>query len=402
MSCDQVSSMTIKEMKNRLAFLQQQIKDARVPVVIVFEGFSATGKGQAISSLILNFDPRGYDVYATRAPETHEKRKPWLARFAEKIPTRGRIAVFDRSWYSGLMQMKGRQAKPARLIEHLNDVNMFERQLTDDGYHIIKFFFHISKKEQKKRLKKLMDSKDTLWRVTKRDLGALKKYGSISESYRKIIEATDRPQSKWHVVDSTKRKHVKRAVLQTLMDTFEAALKTVNNSSTKAAVPAGNPFINARFGILPTRRIQDYDLSQTMERSVYDQQLVDLQRELKNLHNVVYRKKIPIILAFEGNDAAGKGGSIKRVARALDPRGYAVIPVGAPTPDERDRQYLWRFWTKLPKTGHIAIFDRTWYGRVLVERVEQLTPEARILQAYNEINEFEYMLHEWGAVVLKF
>jgi len=402
MSGELRSLMTIEEMERRLSALQQQIKNTGIKVIIVFEGGSATGKGQAISSLILNFDPRGYNVYTTREPEKNEKRKPWLARFAEKMPACGRIAVFDRSWYSGLSQFKGNRKNPAYMAEQLNDITMFERQLTDDGYHIVKFLFQTSKKEQKKLLKKLMSDKDTIWRVNKRDLGYLKHYRSVSAFYRKIIGATDRPRSKWHIVDSTNRKHVKRVVLQTVMDTLEAAVQQAETNAAEPAASLGEPFLNARYSLLPSKPIQEYDLSGEMDRGKYNLRLKELQKELRRLHNVLYAKQIPVVMAFEGNDAAGKGGSIKRVARALDPRGYTVIPVGAPSPEELRHHYLWRFWERLPKTGHIAIFDRTWYGRVLVERVERFTSAYRINQAYNEINEFEYMLYEWGAIVLKF
>lgn len=162
------------------------------------------------------------------------------------------------------------------------------------------------------------------------------------------------------------------------------------------------PKISDRYHLLPAPRIEDVDLHQAMTRDEYSKQLDALQDELADLHNVLYRKKIPVVIAYEGNDAAGKGGSIKRLARALDPRGYTVHPIAGPTPEELSHNHLWRFYTRLPRTGHISIFDRTWYGRVLVERVEKLTPAVRIEQGYNEINEFEYMLHKWGAIIVKF
>ncbi|MEG1860032.1 MAG: phosphate--AMP phosphotransferase, partial [Christensenellaceae bacterium] len=163
-----------------------------------------------------------------------------------------------------------------------------------------------------------------------------------------------------------------------------------------------SPIINQKFQLNPQQKIEDCNLAATIEEQEYLEKLKELQKKLGELHNVLYKKKIPMIIGYEGNDAAGKGGNIKRVARALDPRGYAVTPIAAPSTLELNHQYLWRFWNALPRTGHIEIFDRTWYGRVLVERVENLTPHNRIMQAYNEINEFEYMLHKWGAIVLKY
>ncbi|MDL2236612.1 phosphate--AMP phosphotransferase [Christensenellaceae bacterium OttesenSCG-928-K19] len=392
-----------KEMAATLTLLQQKAIAAKLPVIVLFEGFSTAGKGAAISSLILNFDPRGFDVYTTRVPEKHEKRKPWLARFAQNMPAYGRFAIFDRAWYSGMTQIQHNIKKPGRWQSYLEDINTFERQLHDDGYLILKFFLRISKKEQEKRIKKLLSNKNTAWRVSQNDLKNLKHFKEIDMFYREMLAVTDRPYAKWHEIDAKSRKNVRYCVYNTVVYALEQALKEreVKKSSSESFVPQ-KPYINIRYRMNPTQKIKDADLTLHMEREQYDQQLRILQRKLSGLHNSIYRKNIPVILCFEGNDAAGKGGAIKRLARALDPRGYTVCPTGAPTPEERSHQFLWRFWNKIPKSGHITIFDRTWYGRVLVEHVESLTPKDRILQAYNEINEFEYMLHEWGALVLKF
>ena len=165
----------IKErMKVELSVLQQQVIAAKIPVIILFEGFSASGKGTAISSLILNFDPRGFNVYSMREPVGRELRKPWIARFVERIPAAGRISVFDRSWYSGLTWVREEIISKEDLHSDLEELKLFERQLTDDGYLILKFFLHISEKEQKRRLDRLLMDKETAWRVTKADLEKLK------------------------------------------------------------------------------------------------------------------------------------------------------------------------------------------------------------------------------------
>ncbi len=391
-----------KELMADLSELQQRVIKARLPVAIIFEGFSASGKGAAISSLILNFDPRGFEVYATRPPQLFERREPWLWRFAEKCPAKGDIAVFDRAWYSGMMQIDKKVKKPSQFITYFEDINMFERQLADDGCLIIKFFLHISRKEQKKRLKKLLAHQDTVWRVTARDLGDLKQYNENREFYKRMVEATDRPYAKWHIIDAKKRANVRRSVMETVKSELEAALEANENGRAAAVDVPQKPYINVKFNLLPAKKIQEYDLSLSLEQADYRARLAALQQELSDLHNVIYKEQVPVVIAYEGNDAAGKGGNIRRVAAALDPRGYSVHPVSAPSPVELDHHYLWRFFSSLPKTGHIAIFDRTWYGRVLVERVEQFTPPIRLSQAYNEINEFELMLKKWGAVLIKF
>ncbi|MGI6316833.1 MAG: polyphosphate:AMP phosphotransferase [Christensenellales bacterium] len=390
-----------ERMKVELSVLQQQVVAAKLPVIILFEGFSASGKGTAISSLILNFDPRGYTVYSMREPVGRDLRKPWITRFVERIPAAGRISVFDRSWYSGLTWMREDIINKEDWHADLEELRLFESQLADDGYLILKFFLHISKKEQKKRLDRLRKNKETAWRVTNSDMDKLKNYDKYSRYYKSVIEITDCPHARWVVINAEDRRYTRATVMQRVAEALQAAL--IKRAAVQPAQEAvGEPYVSKRFKLLHFRKIQDYDLNHEIAREEYDEKHKELQDKLQDLHNRVYLNKLPIIIGFEGNDAAGKGGSIRRLARALDPRGYEVHPISAPTPDELARHYLWRFYRRLPVTGHFAIFDRTWYGRVLVERVEELTPPLRIMQAYNEINGFEYMLHKWGAVIVKF
>ncbi len=389
------------EMEVKLSVLQQKVVNEKIPVIILFEGFSASGKGGVISSLILNFDPRGFRVYSTRGANEKELRKPWLARFAEKAPEAGRISVFDRAWYSGMIQKLSGDEEEETLKNGFEDIKGFERQLADDGCVIIKFFLYIPEKEQKKRIGKLLADKNTAWRVTQKDIEKMQQYGKNLELYKKILENTDKPHARWNVVYAKDKKYTWATVMQTVAEELERAIankqvvKEVQNQESK-------PYVSKKFDLLPTKKIQEYDLQKEMDKDTYKTKLKELQGELQELHNIIYRKKIPVIICYEGNDAAGKGGSIKRLARALDPRGYAVNPIGAPTKEELMHHYLWRFYNRLPLDGHIEIFDRTWYGRVLVERVEGFTPPNRIAQAYNEINEFESSLKRWGAVLIKF
>lgn len=387
------------EMRERLGTLQQQIIQKKIPVIILFEGFSASGKGTAISSLILNLDPRGFEVHTTRKPNELEQRQPWMQRFAERAPAKGRISVFDRAWYSALNWVEGDNRSEQELLPYLEDINTFERQLADDGVVLIKFFLYIPEKELKKRLQNLKEDKNTAWRVSKDDEKQLKNYERDQRFFKAILTVTDTPYAKWNVIYAKDKRYTRAKVMTTVAEELERALKTPPKADIDGPI---QPKVSERFHLLPAPRIEDIDLSKTMTREEYDKKLEKLQDELSDLHNVIYRKKIPVIIAFEGNDAAGKGGGIRRVARALDPRGYNVNPIAGPTPVELSHNHLWRFYTRLPRTGHIGIFDRTWYGRVLVERVEQLTPKYRIQQGYQEINEFEYMLHKWGAVILKF
>ncbi|MBW7571320.1 polyphosphate:AMP phosphotransferase [Caproiciproducens faecalis] len=388
-----------KELKAALAALQQPIKQNKLPVIILFEGWGAAGKGSLISSLILNFDPRGFKVYSVTEPSEREKREPLLWRHWLNIPEQGKITVLDRSWY--------RDVSVARLedpisdtenLRRMNDIKAFERQLTDSGYLIIKFFLHISKKEQKKRFEQLESSKNTQWRVTETDWKRNRRYEDYYRVFDEMLECTSTENAPWHVVSGMDKTAAELEVFRTVVvDCINAALK-------RQAKPAitDSPIDTGDSPLLPMPKLAEIPLDKTLDLKGYKPRLHELQDELSELHGKLYRKKVPVIIVYEGWDAAGKGGNIRRVAQALDPRGYEVIPIAAPDREEAARHYLWRFWKSLPKDGHIAIFDRSWYGRVMVERIEGFCTEEDWRRAYREINEFEEQLHDWGAVIIKF
>ncbi|MGB9611216.1 MAG: hypothetical protein ACPL7M_09625 [Bryobacteraceae bacterium] len=148
--------------------------------------------------------------------------------------------------------------------------------------------------------------------------------------------------------------------------------------------------------------LESLDLTLSLPRDEYMVQLARRQIQLRELGWQVYVQKRPVIIAFEGWDAAGKGGAIRRITEKLDPRGYVVYPISAPEGEDRTRHYLYRFWRRLPPRGQIAIFDRTWYGRVLVERVEGFCTEDAWRRAYKEINSFERQLKDFGTILAKF
>ena len=198
----------------------------------------------------------------------------------------------------------------------------------------------------------------------------------------------------WHVVQNEDKTRGTLEVLRRVRDALRAALED--------GAPRPLPPEQAPWPLRAMPRLKDVDLSPSTTEEAYRAELKRERKKLQKLHSRLYREKVPVVLGFEGWDASGKGGAIRRLSWALDPRGFDVVPIAAPTPEELSRPYLWRFWRQLPKDGHVVLFDRTWYGRVMVERVEGLTPEARWSMAYDEINEFERELSRWGAVVLKF
>ncbi len=206
------------------------------------------------------------------------------------------------------------------------------------------------------------------------------------------MKNTNLPSAPWYIIDAKSRKWTELQVLETLTQGIEIAL-----SNQKLAVP----LLQNVFPLVRMPLLAEVPLDKEIEADEYRKELKELQNRLGELHNRLYRKKVPVIIAYEGWDAAGKGGNIKRIAGALDPRGYEVHPIASPEPHEKARHYLWRFWTRLPKTGHIAIFDRTWYGRVMVERLEGFCSENDWMRAYNEINEFMKRLSGSSCTAIK-
>ncbi|MFI3205658.1 MAG: phosphate--AMP phosphotransferase [Clostridia bacterium] len=381
----------LKNLQENLQKLQQEMTKAKLPVVVLFEGFSAAGKGEMISKLISELDPRSYKVYSTSAILDTEKRFPFLFPFWEKIPLNGNMSIFDRSWYYRCSSDCDEFSQIKE--ENIDSINIFERQLSDDGYLVLKFFLHIGKKEQKRRLKNLQDDSSTSWRVTSRDLRMNKEFDKKHELYSNLIEKTS-VHANWNVIDNEDDKLGAIDILEIIKNSIENAIEHGIKEQSKPQVQ--------NFPLISMPKLSEYNLSHKVSDKEYKEQLKIEKEKIRKLHSALYREKTPVILAFEGWDAAGKGGAIRRLSWALDPRGFKVIPVAAPSPDELHRHYLWRFWKNLEKDGHFSIFDRTWYGRVLVERIESFAKENRWQEAYAEMNEFEKELSKWGAIVIKF
>ncbi len=380
--------------REKLARQQLLIKEKKIPVLVVMEGWGTAGKGNCIGQIIRNIDPRFFKVASMQKKTEEEARMPFLYRHFVKIPEEGQFVFLDTAWMDETTQdyMSG-SISEEMYANRIECIRRFERQLTDNGYLVMKFFLHVSEKEQAKRLHVLEDQKDTTWRVSKKDIWQNTHYDQCMDVYDSYMKNTNMPSAPWYIVDAKSRKWTELQVLETLTQGIEIAL-----SNHKLAVPLlQNVFPLERMPLL-----SEIPLDKTVEEDDYKSELKKLQQRLGELHNRLYRKKVPVIIAYEGWDAAGKGGNIKRITEALDPRGYEVHPIASPEPHEKARHYLWRFWTRLPKTGHIAIFDRTWYGRVMVERLEGFCTENEWMRAYNEINEFEKLLHDEGAVIIKF
>ncbi len=392
---DDVLKARLDVAKEKLAAQQMLIKEHKLPVLVLVEGWGTAGKGSLIGELIENIDPRFFKVASMDIPTEEEKRKPFLCRYFTKIPEAGKFMFLDSGWMDEVTRMRLHGEMDNKLYEQrIDSIRRFERQLTDNGYLLMKFFCHISEKEQKKRIEALKEDVDTRWRVSDNDKWQNKHYDKCVEVFDRYLEDTNAPSAPWYVIDTKSRKWAELQALELLTQGIEIALQ---NQSLAV------PLLQNVFPLQKMPRLADISLAdKTVEEDGYKEELDALQAKLEDLHNRLYRKKVPVVIVYEGWDAAGKGGNIKRITSALDPRGFEVHPIASPEPHEKARHYLWRFWTRLPKTGHIAIFDRSWYGRVMVERLEGFCSENDWKRAYNEMNEFEKELHDWGAVIIKF
>ena len=396
---------SLKSMREELITLANRAKTAKLPVIITVDGWSAAGKGSQIAKLIKYMDPRFYNVEAIRQPNVIEVRKPWLHRYWQRLPKQGEFLILDGSWYRDTVNalMNGEIGKD-EYKRRITDINTFERQLTDDGYLIVKLFLHITEEEQRSRLDKLEASEITRWRVTDNDRLNNKNYEKFFKRYDKTFSRTNTEFAPWNIIpandDITAQFAVMTAVNEAVKGACDAKEKGVRFIQKGQFDTAD--YKPEEFRLVKTKKLAETDMDKSLTDEEYGRNLEKYQSRLFELQNICYQRKIPVIIAYEGWDAGGKGGNIKRVTSALDPRGYEVKPIASPEPSELARHYLWRFWTRLENDGHFTIFDRTWYGRVMVEPIEGFTPKERADMAYREINEFERQLTDWGAVVIKF
>jgi polyphosphate:AMP phosphotransferase len=394
-------------LREALRDLQLAIRAARVPVVVIFEGWNAAGKGDSIATLVAPLDPRGFHVATAQAPDEEARLRPFLWRFATRLPARGDIAFFDRSWYRRLLEDRVDDEVDDRDVPSLAaEIREFERQLTNDGTVLVKFFLHIDKKEMERRIEDIEADRYERWRATQADWRK-RPYKRYARAAEEMIEHTSTAEAPWTLVAATDHNYRRVAVCEALVAALSQAL--AHEAERGRPADAGAPPAAGAVSATPVDPppasagvLDRVDLTRRLDRAEYETRLERLQGRVRDLGLELYRQRVAAAVLYEGWDAAGKGGNIKRLTQEMDPRGYDVIPIAAPDATERSHHYLWRFWRQLPKAGHLAVFDRTWYGRVLVERVEGFASEPQWRRAYEEINEFERHLAGSGMVLVKF
>ncbi len=374
----------------------EMVQGKTFPVIIIVSGVNGGGRRESVHLLNEWLDPRHVVTHGLGDPSDEEKDRPVMWRFWRHLPPKGKVGIFQGSWYSmPFIQRVYGEIKDPALEEAMERNVRFEKMLTDEGALILKFWFHLSKTEQEKRLKTWEKSPNTRWRATEREWQHFKLYDKFLKTADKALRLTSTAQAPWYIIEGTDERYRALSMGKIVLEALRRRLSAPPPSHSIPNLPS-LPRVDG------TNILRAMNLDQAVEKKAYNERLEDLQGRIATLLRDQRFQKKSVVAVFEGHDAAGKGGAIRRIAGALDARTYQIIPIAAPTEEERAQPYLWRFWRHLPRRGHMAVFDRSWYGRVLVERVEGFCSEYDWMRAYNEINDFEAQLAEHGVIVIKF
>ena len=376
----------------RLGLVQRKAREAKRPVILVFEGWRGARRSLIINKMMQQMDARGFNVYSVVHLTDEERQMPFFHYFWKHLPAKGNMAVFHRSWY---YQKNECEVAPKGDCCKWNDttfehINTFEKELTDDNYILLKFFLHVSEKRQKENLAKNYKTLGKAWREVSPAYDETGHYEKFLERYERMLEATDTVNAPWNLIGANDSRRAQVEIFTTIVEAIEHALE--NEVKVQEQVRPATAY----------DVLSKVDLDKTISKEEYKEKLDKYQDRLTALQIEMFRAKIPAVIGFEGWDAAGKGGAIRRLTAALDPLGYSVNPVAAPNAVENQYHYLWRFWTHLPNLGAVAIFDRTWYGRVMVERLEGFAKPHEWQRAYDEIKDMEAQWAEHGIAIAKF
>lgn len=387
------SNFQRKDLAEQLAVVQRQCQYLNIPVIIVVDGFESSGKGFVINELVRELDTKHFVVHVFESLKEEDLDRPYTWRLWTRIPPKGDFAVFDRSHYHHVKMNPNLSKKEInKQLEHLMGV---ENTLLDDGKIILKFFLMIKEETQTERLAKLEKDEDRDFLVDEFDRVENENYKCYLKHYDHILNQTGSFRAPWHIVSGEDMKDAAKCVLGLSIKELQKGIDRILASRT-----AGEIFVRD-YQKNPTY-LQDLRTDLTLPREEYDDKLETLQKKAQQIAYRMFKLRIPTVLVFEGMDAAGKGGAIKRLTKLIDPRGYRVNPTAAPSEVENSRHYLWRFYLNFPKKSRMTIFDRSWYGRVMVERVEGFASPAQWERAYDEINDMESELVDFNTLVIKY
>ena len=398
-------------LRENLLTLQRRLKaDYAFPVLIDFAGVRGAGKGTSTNVLNKWMDARWILTHAYTEPSDEEAERPNFWRLWRHLPPRGQIGIHLSGRYSRpLLDYVYGEISPEEFRHQLDRILNFEKALADDGAMVLKFWMHISKKVQKKRLEALENDPLRSWRMSDIDWKHYEMYDRFIEAAEQIISYTNTGHAPWEIIEGEDFNYRSLRVGEIFQQTLERHM--VSEEYRQKYLAEMREEVHAKFDAsaesegtrsLPVTILDAMDFSKSMSKKDYRQEIAVCQARLATLHQKAAEKKISTTLVFEGPDASGKGGAIRRIIEALDARYYKVYPFAAPTDVENAHHYLWRFWNCVPRAGRMTIFDRSWYGRVLVERIEQFAGDDEWRRAFAEINDFEDQLIEHGIVLLKF
>lgn len=389
-----------EQAKLREALLNTQYdlkQHGRFPALILIAGVEGAGKGETVNLLNEWMDPRHILTNAFGPPSDEERERPEQWRFWRALPPKGRIGIFFGAWHTmPIVQRVLGEIDQGEFARRIDQIKRLERMLCDEGVLLLKYWFHLSKSQQKERLRALEKDPKTRWRVSDLDWEYFKRYNHFVRVCDPFLRETSTGEAPWIVVPGVEPRFraltVGRHLLAAMRDRLdEKPLKRLPDKTPPLPAPAD------RLNVLSA-----LELDRSTSKAEYEKELERWQGRLNQASRDPRFKSISVVGVFEGNDGAGKGGAIRRVTGALDARSYHNVSVAAPTEEERAQPYLWRFWRHLPRRGRFTFFDRSWYGRVLVERIEGLCSESDWMRAYGEINDFESAMVQHDVVVVKF
>ncbi len=390
-----------EEPRLREALLNAQFdlaQSGRGPVLLIISGVEGGGRGETANQLTAWMDPRHIRVVAFGPRTPEEEAHPGAWRYWRALPAKGKVGIFMNAWYSEALAARVRgEIDDGALHTQMAAIRQHERMLTDERLVLLKFWIHLSKAAQKKRLEQFDRDPRTSWRVTRDDWARYRLYSKSHGLWEHVLRETSTAEAPWYVIEGADERYRSLSVGKILLGAMQRIL-----AAKKAPAPKRSPTPMAPAVIDNVKLIRDLDLTKRISAKKYERGLGRYQGRLAKLTRHKRFAEHSLVLVFEGADAAGKGGAIRRVTAALDARQYVTVPIAAPTDEERAHPYLWRFWRQVPSRGGIVIFDRSWYGRVLVERVEGFCSVADWMRAYDEINQFEEQLTTAGAIVVKF
>jgi len=372
----------------RLLAAQRRLTTERRGAVIVLGGNDRLGASELANQLTEWFDSRTVRLCAPDEHEAGLAGRPFLWPYWQQVPAQGQITLVVGDWLTrtAVAAAEGRLGN-GQLRARVKALRQFEEMLAADGTAVVKVWLDAPEKLLRKRLREAEDTEAEGWVVTAADQSLAKhRARALARSLRTQAAGRNLP---WKVIAAGDAKprdlHAGVAIATQLNQASR------RRPATKAKRPGGRPR-----GLLES--VAPHPI---LEKKDYSSQVAKLQARLGRLTRLAARRGVATVVVLEGPDAAGKGGAIRRLCGKLDAAHYRVHPTSAPTPEEKTRHYLWRFWNKVPAPGHVAVFDRSWYGRVVVERVEGFATEQAWARAYAELNDFEARLAEAGAVVLK-